>query len=226
MFRRFFSLGGQLAEAIAGQPSLKDGNTKRLLAVLVINAAGFYIAEHTAAVTWEDWFKLATGWLSVLPAGVGVAFTGILNAQASNDMKARLVFWRWQHPYPGSRAFSHHGHADPRVDMAALEQEFGSLPTDPTAQNELWYRLYRAVRNTPEVLHVHQQFLFARDYSFMALVMLLLLGGTAAAQMRPLPTVIIYIALLIGQWLLTTRAANVTGHRFVTTVMAQKGAGN
>jgi hypothetical protein len=47
------------------------------------------------------------------------------NADLASDLdamtKARLVFWRWQHPPPGSRAFVH-AKADTRINVPALRQ--------------------------------------------------------------------------------------------------------
>jgi len=213
-----------MADPVATGISLKDANAGALLAVLALNVAAFYLLQKSSAIGAGDWMKLATGWLAALPAGVGVALVGILNAQVSADMKARLVFWRWQNPLPGSQAFTRHGRNDPRVDMAALEAKHGPLPTDPKAQNALWYKMYRAVADEPAVTQAHRQFLFARDYTFVALAILVVLGATAFKFIHPISTAEIYALLLMVQWGLATRAANLSGHRFVSTVLAQKGA--
>jgi hypothetical protein len=205
-------------------PSLKDGNSKTLLALLAFNVAGFYLLAHAQAITLGDWAKLATGWMSVLPAGVGVAVTGLVNSLVSSDTKARLVFWRWHNPLPGSEAFTRHGPKDHRVDMAALSAQHGPLPTDPKSQNILWYRLFKSVAAESSVEQAHRQFLFARDFAFMALVMLVVLGIAAAIFIRPILTAEVYALLLVIQWCIATRAANVGGHRFVTNVLAQNAA--
>jgi len=69
-------------------PSLKDANAKTLFALLALNFAGFYLTAHTGAIGLGDWIKLATGWISALPAGAGVAATALLNTLVSSDAKA------------------------------------------------------------------------------------------------------------------------------------------
>jgi hypothetical protein len=204
--------------------SLKDGNSKTLFALLALNVAAFFLVSHASAISIGDWAKLATGWMTALPAGVGVAVTGLLNSLVSSNTKARLVFWRWNNPLPGSEAFTHHGPNDYRVDMAALAAKHGPLPTDPKQQNVLWYRIFKSVSKEPSVEQAHRHFLFARDFAFMALVMLLVLGIAAAIFIHPISTTEIYVLLLAIQWGIATRAANVGGHRFVTNVLAQNGA--
>jgi len=201
--------------------SLKDRNARNLYMLLAANIAGFYLIAHSDAIGAGDWAKLATGWITAIPAGVGVALTGLLNSLVSSDTKARLVFWRWHHPLPGSAAFTRHGPNDSRVDMAALAAKHGPLPAAPKEQNVLWYRLYRGVSNEPAVEQAQRHFLFARDFAFMSLIMLVILGITAAFFIRPALTAEFYILLLMVQWGIATRAANVGGHRFVTNVLAQ-----
>jgi hypothetical protein len=202
--------------------SLKDANSKTLFALLVLNVAVFYVMAQTQGIGYGDWLKLATGWMVALPAGVGVAVTALLNSVVSGDTKARLVFWRWHHPLPGSEAFTRHGPSDARVNMAALEKKHGPLPTAPKAQNILWYRLYKRVSDAPSVEQAHRQFLLARDFAFMALVMLAVLGTAAFFFfIKPISAAGIYVLLLVIQWAIATRAANVGGHRFVTNVLAQ-----
>jgi len=218
----FSSVGHPMAAPSTS--SLKDRNLRALYSLLALNIAAFYVIAHLDAISAGDWPKLASGWMAALPAGVGVALTGLLNSLASSDTKARLVFWRWHNPLPGSEAFTRHGPKDHRVDMAALAAKHGPLPTDPKAQNVLWYRLFKSVSTEPSVEQAHRQFLLARDFAFMALVMVVMLGTAAAFFIRPISTTEIYILLLVIQWAIATRAANVGGHRFVTNVLAQKGA--
>jgi hypothetical protein len=53
--------------------SLKDRNARTLYSLLALNIAGFYLLAHLEAIGAGDWPKLATGWMSAVPAGVGVA---------------------------------------------------------------------------------------------------------------------------------------------------------
>lgn len=216
--------GDLMVETAVRGASLKQGNAPKLFALLAANALFFYLLVHSDQIGAGNWPTLASSLLGLLPAGVGVALVGILNGQISGDMKAKLAFLRWNFPYPGCRAFSYHGPKDLSVDMATLERRHGHLPTDPREQNVLWYRMYRAVAGLPGVAQAHRHFLFARDYAFMSLVMLVVLGGAAGIMMKPVSSLTIYVLLLLVQWAFATNAASVGGQRFVTIVLAQNAA--
>jgi hypothetical protein len=216
-------LGIAVTHVATARPSLKEKNAKSLLALLALNLAAFYFVENAMEISVTGWAALATGWLSALPAGAGIVVTAVLNGQVSADTKARLVFLRWRFPYPGSKAFSQYGPSDARVNMTALANTYGPLPSEPGAQNALWYKLYRTVADFTSIEQVHGEFLLARDYAFMALLLLAGLGTLSLATI-PLRTAAIYLALLLLQWAIAARAANVTGKRFVTCVLAIKSA--
>jgi hypothetical protein len=82
------------------------------------------------------------------------------------------------------------------------------------------------VRDDPAVLNAHRRFLFARDYAFISIVLLILLGAAAIAVVRPASTVVTYLLLLVAQAVLAIRAAKDGGRRLVATVLALKGASN
>lgn len=204
--------------------SLKDRNLRALYSLLALNIAAFFALAHLEAIRTGDWPKLASGWMAVLPVGVGVALTALLNSLVTADTKARLVFWRWENPLPGGEAFTRHGPNDNSVNMDALAAKHGPLPTDPTAQNKLWFRIFKSVSSEPAVAQAHRLYLLARDHSVMALAMVVILGIAAAFFIRPISTAGIYVLLLVIQWAIATRAANVGGHRFVNNVLAHNAA--
>jgi hypothetical protein len=205
--------------------SLKGQNSPGLYALMAANLALFYgIVQHDAILA-GNWAEAARRIGEVVPAGIGLALTGVLNAQLPADAKARIVFLRWRDPLPGSQAFTVQGPSDPRVDMAALERSFGPLPTAPREQNALWYRLYKSVASEPAVTQVHRAFLFTRDYACLALFALFVLGVAGFVQTPSRVTAIGFLAVLVVQFLLARRAARNHGMRFVTTVLALKGAG-
>lgn len=171
-----------------------------------------------------DWVTAIRDIGEFLPAGVGFILTGILNAQLSANAKSRIVFLRWRNPLPGSEAFTRYACSDPRVDLGALEKNYGPLPSDAREQNALWYKLYKTIESDPAVAQAHRAFLFARDYACIALIMLLVLGGAALFQMASMKTILPYIGGLTLQFLLSGRAARNHGCRFVSTVLAIKGA--
>ena len=205
--------------------SLKDANRVPLLAMMAANLVVFYATVKTDAIFGGDWLELARGWQDALPAGVGLILVGIANAQTSAENKARIVFLRWKNPLPGSEAFTRHAASDPRVDLDAIEGAHGPLPTDPREQNALWYRMYKSVADDSSVWQVHREFLFTRDYTCLSLMVLVVLGGAGFFLIPSTQTGLIYLALLVLQYFLTSRAARHHGGRFVTTVLALKGAG-
>jgi hypothetical protein len=142
------------------------------------------------------------------------------NALLSPIDKARLVFWRWKHPLPGSRAFSKHAKRDPRIDRKRLLKTYGKLPEHPSKQNTFWYRLYKEYEYQPSVIQAHKAYLFCRDYtSFSALFMLGFgVPGFVFASGKLYAS--IYLLLLCLQYLWVRRAAATNGNSLVTNVLA------
>jgi hypothetical protein len=154
---------------------------------------------------------------------IPVAVLLIVNA-LPHDVKSMLVYWKPRGVLPGCRAFTELGPADPRVDMAALRNNVGELPTDPSAQNSTWYRLYKQVAEEPEVADAQRQFLMYRDMASMSLPLVLaaplcLLGSGAAAHVSW-----IAFALFGVQYILTAISARWAGIRFVCNVLAIQSA--
>lgn len=205
--------------------SLKEQNLPALLGILLGNFAVFYLAVTTDSLLEGDWSALAKAWAAAWPGGVGLALAGVANAQFSPMAKARIVFLRWHHPLPGAEAFTVHGPADARVDIAALERAHGPLPTDPAAQNSLWYRLFKPIQDRPEIQHVHRLYLLARDYTSLSILLLPVLGGAGLFAIPSTRTALLFIAALVLQFLLARRAARTHGCRLVCNVLALRGAG-
>jgi hypothetical protein len=172
-----------------------------------------------------DWIELARHLGDALPAGLGVALMGIINAQFSPEAKSRIVFMRWHNSLPGCEAFTRHAQSDPRVDIASVERVCGSLPTDPRQQNSLWYKLYKSIESEPAVIQVHRAFLLARDYTCLALMMTVVLGVAGFLQIPTKRTALVYLIVLLLQFLFAGQAARNNGKRFVATVLAIKGTG-
>ena len=105
-----------------------------------------------------------------------------------------------------------------------MRKKYVPLPVSPHKQNALWYKLYESVEAEPAVLQVHRGFLFSRDYTCLALMILIVLGTAALLQTPSLTTGTLYIALLFAQFILDMCAARNHGRRFVTTVLAIKAA--
>lgn len=204
---------------------LKDENKTALALLLAANLAAYYLVAETGYLMAGDWLSLVRNWQKVVPSGLALIIIGILNAQLSADAKARLVFWRWTDPLPGSRAFSLYARKDARVDMAAIEGKYGPLPHEPKEQNTLWYRLYKSLETDQAVEQAHREFLFARDYASISFLVFVALGILGLFQFPTTAALLAYLGLVGAQYVLACRAAQNNGQRFVTTVLALKGAG-
>jgi hypothetical protein len=139
-------------------------------------------------------------------------------------MKNRLVFLRWKFALPGHRAFSHYAIADPRIDPSNLPRLCGgAVPIESTAQNSVWYRIYKTVENDPAVRQVHRDFLLLRDYTGISTLLLLCYGPIGIYAIPALKIGLTYISILLLQYIFVRQAASNYGIEFVTTVLARKG---
>ena len=70
------------------------------------------------------------------------------------------------------------------------------------------------------MLEAHRSFLFARDYTALALLIAVVAIPLTLLFVRPTATQAVYIALLIGQFLVVRNAGARAGERFVGNVLA------
>ncbi|MDD2786017.1 MAG: hypothetical protein PHS79_03950 [Patescibacteria group bacterium] len=168
--------------------------------------------------TPEAWNKALAPSALLLVAIIAAA----LDSVPGHDLKARLVFWRWKHPLPGSRAFQRAGLArDTRIDRTRLKERMGgSFPLGPADQNAAWYRLYKDVEHDPRVDGAQLDYLLFRDLTWFAL--LLAVASVICAIVNPaarngsLWSTAAFSALTFT----FSRAAAERGVRFVNTVLA------
>jgi hypothetical protein len=80
------------------------------------------------------------------------------------------------------------------------------------------------VQNVPSVLQVHRDFLLLRDYTGLAVLFLIVLGGAAYFVVATWKVFAFYVGFLILQFFIVRHAAATCGIRFVCTVLAQKAA--
>lgn len=203
--------------------SLKFQNRPLLALVLIANVAVWYVLLATGRADLSVASQMAKDWQMLLPAGLAVITAGILCEQFDDVTKARLVFWRWHNPLPGSQAFTLYGPKDARIDMAHVEQVAGTLPTDPEEQNRVWYRLYKTVRDLPAVAGVHREYLLLRDFSSLLVLILVALPALGWWWGMPLRLVGIHALGLVMEYLLVRRAACRAGRRLVVSVLSAVG---
>lgn len=199
---------------------LKSQVRPTLIFVLMANlaVAAFVFAHGALPTSLQQAQDLL---IAVLPAGLGLAIFGAANELLSPETKARLVFWRWRDPLPGSEAFTRYGPHDARVDVAAIERKLGTSPRDPTDQNRTWYALYKTVQDEPQVVDAHKSFLFLRDWAGLAAMIAIGLPALSALTGRLLAEpMAFYVGGLILQYLAVRWGAANAGRRFVTNAMA------
>jgi hypothetical protein len=122
--------------------TLKDENKLTLFGIMAFNLLFYYAVIKNDAIRGGDWMALAREAADMLPIGVGLALSGIINAFLPSDFKAKIIFTRWKDPLPGCRAFSEYGPKDPRINLQKLKAKYGSLPRKSREQNVLWYKLF------------------------------------------------------------------------------------
>lgn len=205
---------------MAPDKPLKDQNRGALFRVIIANAVAFYLLLQTRPLALEGVIALTSHWTLFLSAGGAFVITSVVSELLDAKTKARLVFWRWVDPLPGSRAFSELIHADQRVDVAALSRKLSRLPVNSGEQNSLWYKLYLKHQSDPRISQVHRTFLFNRDYTALAALVLCVCMPLALWLMRPWPLVSAYASGLLLQYFLVRYAARHQGERFVTSVLA------
>lgn len=134
--------------------------------------------------------------------------------------KARLVFWRWSYPNPGSRAFSVYLYRDDRINAEQLRKNVGAFPSEPREQNARWFSLYKQSENEASVLDAHKSFLLYRDIATVSFLLLIItavafplfgFSGVKTGQA---------IFVLATQYFLAAAAGRFTGERFICTVLA------
>ena len=191
-----------------------------LIALLVF--AVFSGSDVLGAIQVRQWTALVD--LKLMLCLVLPLATLILDGIVTPDFKAVLVYWKWRNPLPGHEAFTVHGQEDDRVDMDALEAEYGPLPTDSAEQNLRWYKLSKATEDRASVDEAHYAWLLTRDLTNLSLSLLIVSVGLGVAlRVGGWDWIVLVSAQALLYVVLRQVAAN-KGIRFVTTVLAEAGA--
>lgn len=198
--------------------SLKSLNMKWLVMLAVLDTIVvllFVAPEVIKDATWNQLTVMRGLATTVLPVAV-LLLTGLL----SHNVKAMLVYWRIKSPMPGCAAFTRHGPADVRIDMAALKKNVGELPTDPAEQNKKWFKLYKMVGDDKAVIEAHKAYLMYRDMAAMSLPLIVLvpigLGFVGALTSG----IWIATAFFAVQFVACCLGARNSGIRFVCNVLS------
>ncbi|MEL6458569.1 MAG: hypothetical protein AAFQ91_10020 [Cyanobacteria bacterium J06621_15] len=202
--------------------SLNQQNNSSIITYIIINILIFLIlclgiSVNTAMESILE--KLLTSAPLLLVSSI---FAQVINGQLSPNFKAILVFWRIKEPLPGCRAFSYFMDKDPRIDPNILKTKFGNLPSDPTEQNRLWYKIYKKHESKTAVEDAHQKFILTRDLAGFSFLFLVVMGFAAYFLLPNLHSWIIYTSVLILMFLINSMAARNYGIKFVNNVLAEE----
>jgi hypothetical protein len=206
------------------EPYLKGKNSIYLWSFISINLAillSVIVGGKLAGSSIEEFWHRVSAKDGIIAASIpllAIVLSGVL----SDTAKARLVFWRWKDPLPGCRVFTELLGTDPRIDVPALQEKLGELPTEPQAQNALWYRLYEQQRTEVRIWEAHKIYLLTRDMATIAALFVVLFPIALTAATVAWKTAAIYISVLITQYLLTSSAARNYGVRFVLNVLSEE----
>lgn len=200
---------------------LKNSYKWKLRTVAVLNCVVFWAvavlhAEFSEISVLLNSIAIKDGIIGLLAPIAVFVLDGLLSA----DSKARVAYWRYQNPLPGSRAFSELLERDARADPECLANDWGEFPKDPAEQNRLWYRIYRSFEKEIRVHEAHRAWLFSRDLTGHAVVFLVVFGLGALLGKTPWNIYGPYLLALGTQYLAMMMAARIYGNRFVTTVLA------
>lgn len=205
--------------------SLKEQNRWQLWIIVAANSVFLYGVVKANAIKADGLRAAFTDAQNLVPLGFALVIATVLNGLLSADMKARLVFLRWHHSLPGHRAFNKYALRDARIDLAALEKLHGGLlPVDPVEQNRAWYRIYKTVENDQAVRQVHRDFLLVRDYTGLCALFIAFYGAAGLYAIPSVKVGLVYLLVLIAQYIVVSRAASNYGIRMVTTVLARRAA--
>ncbi|RAQ10237.1 hypothetical protein DPR02_15520 [Burkholderia cepacia] len=196
-------------------PVLKAANMKWLVSLAAFDAAVVLLFVAPGLIDASTLAIFRAGSTTALPVLV-LLLTGLL----SHEAKARLVYWRFTNPLPGSQAFTKHAPADARIDMKALAKNVGAFPTDPGEQNAKWYKLYRQVGDDPAVSEAHKLYLMYRDMAAMSLLLIPLVPAALWYAGAPLGSRWLAGALFAAQYVVCAIGARHSGARFVCNVLA------
>lgn len=197
--------------------SLKSQNWLYLIPYIALHLVAFYAIVTGTDDLWQVTEQAKKSAVSSLASGV---LAVVLNGFLSADVKAMLVFWKLKNPLPGCRAFSKYLKRDPRVDPSIIRDRYGGLPSDPTEENRLWYKIYRQREGDTRVRDAHRNYLATRDLAALSMIFLATLAPSAAMLSAETAPVAYYVGALVVAYLLTSQAARTYGRRFVTTVLA------
>jgi hypothetical protein len=206
------------------QPFLKSRNAGYLWSFVGVNLALFlavFITKGFSSSSIEHLWKGLTKKDSIIATCIPL-LTVVLSGVLRDEVKARLVFWRWRNPLPGCRVFTELVSSDPRIDVSALRKQYGEFPCEPKEQNTLWYRLYKKHIGNVVVTEAHRVYLLTRDMTTLSAIFLILFSIGVGLDSVNWRTGCLYTTILIAQYFIIATSARNYGIRFVLNVLAEE----
>lgn len=207
--------------------SLKDRNIKDyslyLKAFMLVNLVITYFIMISGDLNYADTWSYIEN-LDIedgVFAAIAALITFVANGLLPSKFKAVLVFWSIVNPLPSFRAFTHHI-SDTRVDRIVLEAKYGALPTEPVAQNRLWYQMFKPVEFDPMIFDSHRNYLISRDLTGLAFLFLVIYPFAIWMSKAPWRVLWIYFGYLAIQYLILSIVSRNYGNRFVCNVLAKQ----
>ncbi len=113
---------------------------------------------------------------------------------------------------------------DSSINKKVLLEHCGPLPSEPDEQNALWVTWLHEFDNDVRIRPAYTQYLFARDWTTIAVTILILAIPMAIWFSESKVQSLYYVIFLISQCVLARQLARVQGKQLVTSVMARKGS--
>ena len=161
----------------------------------------------------------------VLVVAAITSFGGVLSNVLPNYVKHLLVYYRFRNVLSGHRC-RRICIKDTRLHLTDLERKWPMLflrEMKESDQNAYWYsKIYRPVRNDPEVVQAHRSFLLYRDAAAGLFVLLwgLVLWQAAGEAVAITSLTIWAVVIVAGVVLVLCQAAQQSGDRMVVNAVA------
>lgn len=190
--------------------------------IVLANSAFLYGVARSNAISADGFHGLFSNLHDLVPVSFAFIIATVANGILSDTTKDRLVFLRWKHALPGHRAFSVYAKTDPRISVADLLALCGgTFPTDPVEQNSRWYLFYLRLRSDEAVAETNKNFMFTRDYAGLSVLFFLVYGPIGICIIHSTRTSVVFIGMLIIQYVLVRQAACNYGILLVRNVLAR-----
>lgn len=158
-------------------------------------------------------FKLLSSFI------LGILIVKLLLNILPAEIKHNIIFGRLKNSLPGHRAFTVYAKKDPRIDMENLEKILGVLPTLPSEQNRVWYKIYQKHKNDEQIVDSHLKFLFFRDSSILTIFIFIGFIILCITFKATLFQWILSISFITIQLIIFIISARNNGIRFVQNVL-------